>query len=146
MRLAEAALRTPRARAQTRALGAVRAAHAHAHIGDAEATSRMLAEAHDLAAQDSPDPPLAVSLAVAGHVVRRWEARCWAALEPAPGIALYDELLRDWPRGFTRDGDLYLARLARACAEAGELDRGRAEGRKALVIARPQTHASPYLS
>jgi hypothetical protein len=64
------------------------------------------------------------------------QARCWAALSPARGVALYDSVLRDWPRGRTRDGGLYLARLARACAGAGELDRARAEGRKALAIAR----------
>jgi len=136
IRLAEAGLRTPRAGAHTRALCAVRAAHAHAHIGDAKAVERMLAEAHELAAQASPAPPLAASLPVREHVVRRWEARCWAALEPATGVTLYDEVLRDWPRGRTRDGGLYLARLARACVDAGELDRARAEGRRALAIAR----------
>jgi hypothetical protein len=55
---------------------------------------------------------------------------------PARGVALYDSILRDWPRGRTRDGDLYLARLAQACADAGEPDRARAEGRKALAIVR----------
>jgi hypothetical protein len=68
--------------------------------------------------------------------MRCWEARCWAALSPTRGVALYDSVLRNWPRGRTRDGGLYLALLARACADAGELDRARAEGRKALVIAR----------
>jgi hypothetical protein len=68
--------------------------------------------------------------------VRCWEARCWAALSPARGVALYDSVLRDWPRGRTRDGGLYLARLAQACADAGEPDRARTEGRKALTIAR----------
>jgi hypothetical protein len=136
IRLAEAGLRTPRAGAHTRALCAVRAAHAHARIGDAEAVERMLVEAHNFAEQDSPAPPLAASLAVAEHVVRRWEARCWAALEPVTGVALYDEVLRDWPRGWRRDGGLYLARLARACADAGEPERARAEGRKALAVAR----------
>jgi transcriptional regulator with XRE-family HTH domain len=135
-RLAEAGLRTPRAGAHTRALCAVRAAHAHAQIGDAEAVERMLVEAHKFAAQDSPAPPLAASLAVAEHVVRRWEARCWAALEPVTGVALYDEVLRAWPRGWRRDGGLYVARLARACADAGEPERARAEGRKALAVAR----------
>jgi hypothetical protein len=77
-----------------------------------------------------------VSVPLVEHVVRRWEARCWAALSPARGVALYDNVLRDWPRSRTRDGGLYLARLARACADAGELDRARAEGRKALAIAR----------
>jgi len=136
IRLAEIGLRTPRAGAHTRALCAVRAAHAHAHVGDAEATERMLVEARRLAADDSAPPPLATSAPLAEHVVPCWEARCWAALKPATGVALYDGILRAWPRGQTRDGGLYLARLARACAEAGQRDRARTEGRRALAIAR----------
>jgi hypothetical protein len=120
----------------SRALCAVRAAHAHAHIGNADATERLLAQAHELAAKDSVAPPLSVSVPLAEHVVRCWEARCWAALSPARGVALYDSVLSDWPRHRTRDGGLYLARLAMACANASELDRARAEGHKALAIAR----------
>jgi transcriptional regulator with XRE-family HTH domain len=135
-RIGETGLRAARAGAHTRALCAVRAAHAHAHIGNAGATERLLARAYELAAKDSTPPPLSVSAPLVEHVVRCWEARCWAALSPAKGIALYDMVLRDWPRSRTRDGGLYLARLARACADAGELDRARAEGRRALAIAR----------
>jgi transcriptional regulator with XRE-family HTH domain len=135
IRLAEIGVHTPRASAHTRALCAVRAAHAHANIGDTETTKRLLCEANRLAAEDSAPPPLATSAPFAEHVLRRWEARCWALLQPAKGVALYDELLRDWPRGQTRDAGLYLARLARACADAGELDRARTEARKALAIA-----------
>jgi len=136
IRIAETGLRTPCAGAHTRALCAVRAAHAHAHVGNADATERLLAKAHELAAKDSLAPPLSVSVPLSEHVVRCWEARCWAVLSPAKGVALYDSVLRDWPRHRTRDGGLYLARLATACADAGELDRARAEGRKALAIAR----------
>jgi transcriptional regulator with XRE-family HTH domain len=136
VRIAETGLRIPRAGAHTRALCAVRAAHAHARLGHRNATEHLLAKAHELAAKDSAAPPLSVSVPVAEHLVRCWEARCWAALSPTKGVALYDSVLRDWPRGRTRDGGLYLARLARACADAGELDRARAEGRKALAIAR----------
>jgi len=135
-RIAETGLRTPRAGAHTRALCAVRAAHAHAQIGNRDATERLLVKAHELAAKESAAPPLSVSVPLAEHVVRCWEARCWAALSPARGVALYDSVLRDWPRGRTRDAGLYLARLARACADAGEPDRARAEARKALAIAR----------
>jgi hypothetical protein len=135
-RIAETGLRTTRAGAHTRALCAVRAAHAHAHVGNADATERLLARAHDLAAKDSAAPPLSISVPLAEHVVRCWEARCWAVLAPAKGVALYDSVLRNWPRGRTRDGGLYLARLARACADAGEPDRARAESRKAFAIAR----------
>jgi len=123
--LAEDGLRTPRAGAHTRALCAVRAAHAHAHVGDARTTERMLAHAHRLAAQESPPSPLSTDTPLSEHLAGCWEARCWAALEPAKGVALYDSVLRDWPRGQTRDGGLYLARLARACADAGQLDRAR---------------------
>jgi transcriptional regulator with XRE-family HTH domain len=136
VRIAETGLRTPRAGAHTRALCAVRAAHAHARLGNRDTTERLLAKAYELAAKDSAAPPLSVSVPVAEHLVRCWEARCWAALSPDRGVALYDSVLRDWPRGRTRDGGLYLARLANACADAGELDRARAEGRNALAIAR----------
>jgi transcriptional regulator with XRE-family HTH domain len=85
IRLAETGLRTPEAGAHTRALCAVRAAYAHAHIGDVKATERMLAHARRLAAAESAPPPLATSAPLADHVLRCWEARCWAALEPASG-------------------------------------------------------------
>jgi hypothetical protein len=136
IRIAETGLCTPSAGAHTRALCAVRGAHAHAQVGNADATEQLLARGYDLTAKDSPAAPLSVSIPLVEHVVRCWEARCWAALSPAKGVALYDSVLRDWPCGRTRDGGLYLARLARACADAGELDRARAEGRKALAIAR----------
>jgi hypothetical protein len=143
IRLAEAGLRTPRTGAHTHALCALRAAHAHAHIGNVEATERMLAHAHELATQKSTPPPLSTSVSHADHVVRRWAARCWAVLSPARGVVLYDDVLRDWPCGRTRDRGLYLARLANACAAAGQPDRARAEGAKALAIARTtQSHVT----
>lgn len=49
---------------------------------------------------------------------------------------MYEDALREWPRNRTRDGGLHQARLALACAAAGEHDRATAEGRKALAIAR----------
>jgi transcriptional regulator with XRE-family HTH domain len=88
VRIAETGLRTACVGAHTRALCAVRAAHAHAHVGNADATERLLAKAHELANQDSPVPPLSVSVALSEHLVRCWEARCWAALSPAKAVAL----------------------------------------------------------
>ena len=141
LRLAEVGLRTPRARAHTRALCAVRATHAHAPVGEAQSAVRSIAEAETLLAQDSPPlPPPGPGMSEL--LVCRWEARCWAELEPARGVALYDDIMRDWPRGWTRDGGLYLAYLALACAGAGELDRARAEGRKALAIVRQTQSAT----
>jgi transcriptional regulator with XRE-family HTH domain len=133
--LAASGLRTPRVGAQTRALCAVRAAHGHARMGDPKMTSRMLTEAQTLLEQDSPPPPN-TALPSTDRLVRCWEARCWAVLEPAKGAELYDAALRDWPRGWTRDGGLYRARLALACAAAGEQDRAAAEGRRAWAISR----------
>lgn len=141
VRLAESGMRTPRAGAHTRALCAVRAAHGHARIGDAQMTSRMLTKAQALLKQDSPPPPN-TALPSTERLVRCWEARCWAALEPAKGAELYGSVLRDWPRGWTRDGGLYRARFALACAGAGERDRAEVEGRKALAIARATNSAS----
>jgi transcriptional regulator with XRE-family HTH domain len=143
IRLAEAALRTPRASAHTRALCAVRAAHAHARIADADMTARLLADAHQLAAHDSASPPLPADTPLAGFLVCCWEARCWALLEPTKGVALYDDVLRDWPHVVgRRDGGLYQTRLAIACAASGQLDRARAEGRKALTTARATQSAT----
>jgi transcriptional regulator with XRE-family HTH domain len=137
IRLAEAGLRIPRAGAPTRALCGVRAAYAHARIDDPDAASRLLAEAHELAAQDGPSPPLPADTPLSGYLVRCWEARCDAALQPATGVARYDAILRDWlPAVGRRDRGLYQARLAIACAAASQPDRARAEGRQALAIAR----------
>jgi len=70
---------------------------------DAESAARSIAEAETLLAQDSsPLPPPGPGMSEL--LVRRWEARCWAELEPARGVALYDDIMRDWPRGWTRDG------------------------------------------
>jgi hypothetical protein len=49
---------------------------------------------------------------------------------------MYESALREWPRDRARDGGLHQARLALACAVAGQHDRVTVEGRKALAIAR----------
>jgi len=51
-------------------------------------------------------------------------------------IGLYEGVLHNWPRHRVRDRGLHQARLAVACAAAGELDRAHVEGRKALAITR----------
>lgn len=142
IRLAETGLRTPRASPQARALCATRAAHAYSRVGDSETAERMIAEAEALAARESPPPPLSRNMPLSGHDVRCWAARCWAAVAPAKAIGLYEGVLRDWPRGEARDGGLYRARLAVACADAGEHDRAKVEGRKALASARATKSAT----
>jgi hypothetical protein len=114
---------------------ATRVAHAHACIGDADAAARSIAESERLVGEDSPPLP-PPDHGVTYLLVRRWEARCWAALKPARAIELYDDILRDQPRAWVRENGLYLAYLANACAAAGELDRARAEGARAFAIAK----------
>jgi hypothetical protein len=98
-------------------------------MADAEMTGRLLAEAYALAAMESRSPPLPADTGLSGYLVRCWEARCWAVLEPTKGVMLYEDVLRNWPHAVgRRDRGLYAA--------SGDLDRARAEGRKAFTIAR----------
>jgi tetratricopeptide (TPR) repeat protein len=129
--LAEDALRTPGASAQTRSRCALRAAHGHALANDAASCERLLADASKAADALATAPG-----AVTASNVRANEARCWGWMKPQKAVLLYDEALREWPRDQMRDGGLHQARLALACAAAGEHDRAKAEGRKALAIAR----------
>jgi hypothetical protein len=55
-------------------------------------------------------------------------------MAPAKAIGLYEDALRDWPPAEVQHGGIERARLALACALAGERDRAEAEGAKALVI------------
>jgi transcriptional regulator with XRE-family HTH domain len=133
---AEHALRASGASAQTRAWCSRQAALGYALAGDASACERRLADAYGLLDDESPPPPWAGGYRVAHAGTLADEARCWAELDPAKAIGLYDDALRDWPRAEVRDGGLQRARLALACAAAGERDRAEAEGRMALAIAR----------
>jgi hypothetical protein len=138
---AEAALRVPGARVQTRAQAAMRAALGHALAGDAAACERMLAHTAHLLARlpgDEPVRPLddVFRYAVSAPYVRAAGARCWLALRPSKAIGRYDDALDRWPRDERCDGALHRARLAIACAAAGEPDRAAQEGAKALGIGR----------
>jgi len=141
--LAEDALRVRGASAQTRAWCLRQAALGHAIAGDASACERRLAEAHSLLDDESPAPPWAGEYRVAHAGTVAAEARCWAVLrDPAKAIGFYEDALRDWPRGEARDGGLHRARMALACAAAGELDRAQAEGKRALAIAKQTKSAT----
>ncbi|MGI9099516.1 MAG: helix-turn-helix domain-containing protein [Solirubrobacteraceae bacterium] len=134
---AEAGLSVRGTSPQTRALCARQAALGHALSSDAPACERRLRDAYGLVKHaDSPAPPWWSRRSVADHHVRAIEAHCWLVLQPARSIPVYESLLREWPRDLLRDGGLHRARLALACAGAGELDRARAEGRKAIAVAR----------
>jgi transcriptional regulator with XRE-family HTH domain len=128
---AEDALGTPGTSAQTRARCALRAAHGHALANDDSSCERRLADASKAADNLAVSPG-----AVTPINVRANEARCWGWMRPQQAIPLYETVMREWPRDQMRDGGLHQARLALACAAAGEHDRAKAEGRKALAIAR----------
>lgn len=135
--LAEDALRVPGISAQMRAWCSLRAAIGHALAGDVAACERSLADAYRFAEDvDSPAPPWAGEFRYTATAVRAGEARCWLSAQPKKAIVLYEDALRQWPRDETRGGGVHQARLALACAATGELDRAKAEGRKALAIAR----------
>jgi hypothetical protein len=135
---AKAALRVPRTSRQTRARCELRAAFGHALAGDAAACERSLAAAEG-PLKDAVDPsscaPWVGRATVQSHV-HPDEARCWLQLQPSKAVPLYESVLREWPRAQRAMGCLHQARLALACAAAGEHDRAEAEGRKALAIAR----------
>jgi tetratricopeptide (TPR) repeat protein len=140
---AEDGLSVPGVSAQTRAWCSRRAALGHAMAGDEAPARRHLAAAYDLLdEEDSPPPPWAGGYRL-GHVgTLATEARCWLKMAPPKAIELYDDALRDWPSAEARDGGIERARLALACAAAGEHDRAQAEGRKALAIAKQTRSAT----
>jgi transcriptional regulator with XRE-family HTH domain len=129
--------------AQTRSLCARQAALGHALAGDGVACERRLAEAYSLVEDDdSPAPLWAGEFRCTTTSVRQAEARCRLFMRPRDAIALYDDVLREWPRDLTRDRGVHQARLALACAAANERDRAEAEGRKALACARATKSAT----
>ncbi|MGH2944543.1 MAG: helix-turn-helix domain-containing protein, partial [Solirubrobacteraceae bacterium] len=134
---AQAALRVPGTSEQTRARSALRAAYGYALANDAAACEHSLADAEATMEHSDPppEPPWVGRATIRSHV-RPDEARCWLAMQPRKAIGLYEHVLRNWPRDRVRDRGLHQARLAVACAAAGELDRAQAEGRKALAITR----------
>lgn len=135
---AEAALRVPGISEQTCARSGLRLAYGQALANNVAACERSLADAEALMEGASPplEPPWVGRATIRSHV-RPDEARCWLTMrQPRTAIGLYESVLRNWPRDRMRDRGLHQARLAIACAGAGELDRAEVEGRTALAITR----------
>jgi hypothetical protein len=128
--LAEGALRLRGTSEATRTRVRLRAAHGHALEGDVSACQRHL-DAAGQAAEDTASPG-----APTAYNVRANAARCWLWMQPSRAIPLYESALRDWPHDQLRDAGGHQVRLALARAGAGEPDRARVEGRRALAIAR----------
>jgi hypothetical protein len=135
---AEAARRTPRASRQIRALCALQEAQGHALANDAASCERSIGHAHGLlaGAEEAHSPPRNLGRQeVSPAYVMAAEARCWVKLRPRKAIGLLEDALRAWPRERTRGRGIHQARLALACAAAGQPDRAADEGITALSIA-----------
>jgi hypothetical protein len=135
---AKAGLRVRGTSAQTRARCELRAAFGQALANDVDSCERSLAAAEGpLEHADDPSfpQPWVGRATIRGHA-RPDAARCWLHMRPTKAIPLYENVLREWPRDERAMGALHQARLALACAAAGEHDRATVEGRKALAVAR----------
>jgi transcriptional regulator with XRE-family HTH domain len=141
--LAEDALRVRGTSAQTRAWCSLRAALGHALADDAESCERSLTDAYTLVEDaESPAPPWAGEFRYTATAVRAGESFCWLSMNPSKAVGLYEDVLREWPRDEMRGGGVHQARLALACAAAGDRSRAQAEGRKALTVARATKSAT----
>jgi hypothetical protein len=137
---ARAAAATAGASHRIRALCALKEAHGHAVAGDVVACERGLADARDLLDHDSGDDDhpwdgLGRRNVTAPYVLAD-EARCWLWLRPRKAIVLFEEASRLWPNDCASHRGVHQARLALACAAAGESDRAAAEGVEAVELAR----------
>jgi transcriptional regulator with XRE-family HTH domain len=136
---AQAAERTHGASNRIRALCALKEAQGHALADDRPACERSLADAYGLL--DPVDTTQATwsdlgSREASPSSVLAYDARCWLWLEPHRAITMFEDVLRLWPRDRMRSRGVHQARLALACAAAGESERAAIEGIKALAIAR----------
>jgi len=134
---AQAAAGTAGMSDRIRALCALKEAHGHALANDVAACGRSLVAAYGLLDHDTDD-------AQHGRVGRRNvthpyvladEARCWLWLQPRKAIVMFEDAWRLFPHDCTSHRGVHQARLALACAAAGEPDRAAAEGIEALEIA-----------
>jgi transcriptional regulator with XRE-family HTH domain len=140
LQLADAARRTAGATDHVRGLCALKQASGHALVRDMAACERRLADAHDLldaqpTERTTPWEDLGRQDASRPFVMAD-EARCWMQMRPRRAIGMYERVLGSWPRDRARGRGLHQARLALACAAAGDMDRAAVEGTEALATAR----------
>lgn len=111
-------------------------AQGHAAEGNEAAFRAAIDTAHALiAGASSAADGERATWCTPGYVVVG-EADGWARLhQPARAAAVYEQALATWPGAFRRDEAVYLGRLARAYAEAGEPERSARAGERALALA-----------
>jgi hypothetical protein len=136
---AQAAGRTAGISDRIRALCALKEAHGHALANDTVLCEHSLADAHGLldhdTAEDDPYGRVGRHNVTPPYLLAD-EARCWLWLRPRKAIVMFEDASRLWPHDRTSHRGVHQARLALACAAAGEPDRAAAEGIEALELAR----------
>ncbi|GAA1499827.1 hypothetical protein [Streptomyces synnematoformans] len=121
--LARAAQRVPGLTSEITALAAQQEAVGYALQGNPRAALAKFDEAHEMAAQSSPNGPMGTldtSYCTLAYVeIQR--ANCWIDLgEPHRAIQLFEAEIAALPQIYRNDRSVYFARLARAYAKAGE--------------------------
>ncbi|WP_156178727.1 hypothetical protein [Saccharothrix sp. ST-888] len=135
--LARAAQRAPGATAHIRALAAQQEAQGHALLGNPRFAQAKFDEAHELAA--APDEPhrddtLDTAYCTPTYIEMQ-RANCLIELgDPHHAAELFEAELRQLPHVYRNDHGVYLSRLARAYAVAGEPEQGAAAADRALSI------------
>ncbi|TDC75553.1 hypothetical protein [Streptomyces hainanensis] len=119
------------------ALAAQQEAQGHALMGNLKAAHDKFDEAHTLVSQcDLGDADVALDTSYCTPTyIEIQRAHCWVELgEPLRAVDLFEAELTTLPQVYRNDRGVYLARLARACVVAGEVERGIEAGTKALAI------------
>ncbi|GAA2154623.1 hypothetical protein GCM10009760_53710 [Kitasatospora kazusensis] len=135
--LARAAQRVPGVTPRIRALAVQQEAQGHALMGNPKFAQTKFDEAHELAA--SPDEPedddaLDTAYCTATYVEMQ-RANCWIELgDPQRAAEVFESELTVLPQVYRNDQGVYLSRLARAYATAGEPEQGAAAADRALSI------------
>ncbi|MEE4541635.1 hypothetical protein V2S66_06570 [Streptomyces sp. V4-01] len=135
--LARAAQRLPDLTPQITALAAQQEAQGYALMQNPRAALAKFDEAHDLASALTaarPDSKLDTSYCTPAYIeIQR--ANCWTDLgEPLRAVELLEAALATLPRVYRNDRSVYLARLARAYARAGEPESAADTATRALAI------------
>lgn len=112
------------------------AAHGHALAGDADASSRQYARAHELVAATAVDPESSWGVWLDDAYIEAQRARSLVVLGQYDSAAEgFEQAMADLPSGYPRDRGVYLARAALAYAGTKDADRASQLGMEALAIA-----------
>ncbi|MFD9488125.1 tetratricopeptide repeat protein [Streptomyces sp. NPDC059991] len=135
--LARAAQRVPNLTSGITALAVQQEATGYALQRNPRAALAKFDEAHEYASQSTAnDPPTTLDTSYCTPTyVEIQRANCWIDLgEPLRAVQLFEDEIAALPQIYRNDRGVYLARLARAYAKAGEPEQGAKAATKALAI------------